>query len=82
MVGQTEKDRNGSDMLVVKTDAKRNLEWQKVKGQNRQAEYGTFVAEVGASTGIAHGFIVAGALTSKGQQERTLVKFNAKGNTL
>ena len=82
MVGQTEKDRNGSDMLVVKTDAKGNLEWQKVKGQNRQAEYGTFVAEVGASTGIAHGFIVAGALTSKGQQERTLVKFNAKGNTL
>ena len=37
MVGQTEKDRNGSDMLVVKTDAKGNLEWQKVKGQNRQA---------------------------------------------
>ncbi len=35
MVGQTEKDRNGSDMLVVKTDAKGNLEWQKVKGQNR-----------------------------------------------
>ena len=25
MVGQTEKDRNGSDMLVVKTDAKGNL---------------------------------------------------------
>ena len=32
MVGQTEKDQNGSDMLVVKTDATGNLEWQKVKG--------------------------------------------------
>ena len=82
MVGQTEKDRNGSDMLVVKTDAEGNLEWQKVKGQNRQDEYGTFVTEVDASAGIIHGFIVAGALVSEGQQERTLVKFNAKGNTL
>ena len=82
MVGQTEKDRNGSDMLVVKTDAEGNLEWQKVKGQNRQDEYGTFVTEVDASAGIIHGFIVAGALVSEGQQERTLVKFNAKGDTV
>ena len=58
MIGEASLRESGSDMLVVKTDAKGDLEWQKVIGESRSAEYGTFVTE------IADGFIAAGALTS------------------
>ncbi|MCH8291074.1 hypothetical protein IH992_08255 [Candidatus Poribacteria bacterium] len=74
MIGEASLRESGSDMLVVKTDAKGDLEWQKVIGESRSAEYGTFVTE------IADGFIAAGALTSASRQQRALVKFDAEGN--
>ena len=74
MTGQASEGRRGSDMLVVKTDATGDLEWQKLIGESGQADYGTSVTEA------ADGFIAAGALSSGGTQERALLKFDAKGD--
>ena len=75
MTGQTSEGRRGSsDMLVVKTDARGDLQWQKTIGTSRQPDYATFVTEVSG------GFIVAGALAVSGNQDRALVKLDASGN--
>jgi hypothetical protein len=75
MTGQTSEGRRGSsDMLIVKTDAEGNLQWQKLIGTPKQPDYGTFVTEV------SDGFIVAGALCDSGDQERALVKFDFDGD--
>ena len=74
MAGQTSKGRRDSDMLVVKTDAEGDLQWQKVIGTAKRPDYATFVTEA------FDGFIVAGALAVGDNQERALVKFDAKGN--
>jgi hypothetical protein len=73
MTGQTSESRRYSDMLVVKTDAEGNLQWQKIIGTSGKADYGTFVTEV------SDGFIVAGALSDSGDQQRALVKFDYDG---
>jgi hypothetical protein len=75
MAGQTSEDRrNSSDMLVVKTDTKGELQWQKIIGTVKQADYGNFVTEV------SDGFLVAGALYEQGGQQRALVKLDSEGN--
>ena len=74
MAGETSESRNNSNMLVVKTDAEGNLQWQKIIGTSGKADYGTFVTEV------SDGFIVAGALAVSGDQERALVKLDTSGN--
>jgi len=77
MTGQASEGRErGSEMLVVKTDAKGDLEWQKVIGTRGVADYGTFVMEA------PDGFIAAGALDVSGKQERALIKFGPDGNVL
>ena len=76
MVGQTTDGvrEYASDMLVVKTDANGDLEWQEVLGESEQADYSTFVTEIDG------GYIVAGAMTSGENQERALVRFDAAGS--
>jgi hypothetical protein len=77
MAGQTsERRRDSSDMLVVKTDAKGDLQWQKIVGTRGRADHGTFVTEVSG------GFLVAGALHDRGDQRRALVKFDSEGKIL
>ena len=77
MAGQTSEGGRGfSDMLVVKTDAKGDLQWQKITGTSGQADFGTFVTEV------SDGFLVAGALYDRGGQWRALVKFDSDGKIL
>ena len=76
MTGQTSESGRYSNMLTVKTDARGNLQWQKIIGTSSRADYATFVTEVSG------GYIVAGALDVSGDQERALVKFDAKGNIL
>ncbi len=77
MTGQTSEGRRGfSDMLVVKTDAEGDLQWQKVIGSKGKADYATFVTEA------SDGFIVAGALDILDNQERALIKFDAKGDII
>ncbi|MHC4791128.1 MAG: DUF4982 domain-containing protein, partial [Planctomycetota bacterium] len=74
MAGETSESRNNSNMLVVKTDARGDLQWQKIIGTSRQPDFATFVTEV------SDGFIVAGALAVSGDQERALVKLDTSGN--
>ncbi|MHC4116455.1 MAG: hypothetical protein ACYSWO_03000 [Planctomycetota bacterium] len=77
MAGQTsEASRDSSDMLVVKTDAKGDLQWQKIIGTGGQADHCTFVTEV------SDGFLVAGSMYDGGSQKRALVKFNSEGKIL
>ncbi|MEO2003380.1 MAG: hypothetical protein ABGY41_04730 [Candidatus Poribacteria bacterium] len=76
MVGQSWSEGRGVDMLVVKTDADGGLEWQRVVGEAGAHDHGTFVAEA------ADGFVVAGAFTSDGAQQRGLAKFDAAGEML
>jgi hypothetical protein len=74
MAGQTsEGRRNFSDMLVVKTDANGDLQWQKIIGARGQADYGTFVTEV------SDGFLIAGGLFDSGSQRRALLKIDSDG---
>ncbi|MHC4337402.1 MAG: hypothetical protein ACYSTG_05555, partial [Planctomycetota bacterium] len=77
VVGMTdEAGENASDMLVVKTDAKGEPEWQKIIGTDNQHDWANFSVEV------ADGYIVAGALSDSGDQERALVKLDSKGKIL
>jgi hypothetical protein len=77
MAGQTSEGRRGSsDMLVVKTDARGQLQWQKIIGSAKQHDYSTFVAEV------SDGFLAAGALYISETQQRALVKFDYDGKIL
>jgi beta-galactosidase len=77
MVGMTdEASDRGSDMLIVKTDAKGELEWQKIIGTSNQYDWANISAEE------ADGYIVAGALSVGSDQERGLVKFDVEGNIL
>jgi predicted GH43/DUF377 family glycosyl hydrolase len=74
MAGQTsEPTRDSSDMLVVKTDAQGELQWQKIIGTREQADCGNFVTEV------SDGYLVAGALYDRGGQRRALVKLDSEG---
>jgi len=77
MVGITdEASDRGSDMLIVKTDADGELEWQKVIGTANQYDWANISAET------TDGYIVAGALSVGSDQERGLVKFDAEGKIL
>jgi poly(3-hydroxybutyrate) depolymerase len=73
MTGETSEGRRGSDILVVKTDEKGDLQWQKVVGLKSKRDYANFVTEV------SDGFLVAGALHDSESQKRVLLKFNSNG---
>ncbi|MHC4688097.1 MAG: hypothetical protein ACYS5F_00445, partial [Planctomycetota bacterium] len=73
MTGESSEGRGGSDILVVKTDEKGDLQWQKVVGLKGKRDYGNFVTEV------SDGFLVAGALHDTESQKRVLLKFNSDG---
>lgn len=77
MTGEASGEREGgSNMLVVKTDAQGDLEWQKVIGTSGARDFGTFIVE------MSGGFVAAGALDQAGKQERALIKFSPKGDIL
>lgn len=65
-----------SDMLVVKTDAKGDEEWQRRIGSDKAHDWANFVEEV------EDGYVIAGALTVSGDQERALVKLDSSGITV
>ncbi len=72
-VGKTgENSGRTTDILVVKTDAAGNLEWQRVIGEKGSHEEGRCVIEA------ADGYIVGGALQSKAG----LLKLDGEGVTL
>jgi len=73
MTGETSEGKRGSDILVVKTDANGDLQWQKIVGLKDKRDYANFVTEV------SDGFLVAGALHDTESQKRVLLKFNFNG---
>jgi hypothetical protein len=76
-IGQTDEAREkGFDLLVVKTDAEGNLEWQRIIGSPGKSEVGICVEEV------EDGFLIGGGLWSDGSQKRYLSKLDRKGETL
>jgi hypothetical protein len=63
-----------TDMLVVKTDANGNWDWQTVIGTGNKYDVGICIAEV------SDGFICGGGLYDSGNQKRALVKLDSDGN--
>jgi len=76
-VGKTrESTKRGTDILVVKTDGKGKLQWQRTIGDKRKYEEGRCIVEV------ADGYIAGGVLTQSGQTKAGLLKLDSKGRTL
>jgi hypothetical protein len=76
-IGQTdESHERGYDILVVKTDAKGNLEWQRIIGNPGKSEVGLCVVEVPG------GFVIGGGLWSNGKQKRYLSALAKNGETI
>jgi hypothetical protein len=65
-----------TDMLVIKTDANGNWDWQTSVGTNNKYDVGICVAEVSG------GFICGGGLYDSGNQKRGLVKLDSDGNVV
>ena len=77
MTGITDEAKGrASDMLIVKTDAKGDLQWQRIIGKSNQYDWANISAEV------EDGYIAGGALSESGDQERALVKLDSKGQIL
>jgi hypothetical protein len=77
VVGMTgEVAGRASDMLIIKADADGNEQWQKIIGTTNQHDWAN------VSTEVADGYIVAGALSDSGDQERGIVKLDFDGNIL
>ena len=82
MVGETDNESTGSDILVIKTNEVGDLEWKQVLGHRSRSDYATFVIEVGDSFEAEKGFIVAGATNVDNQQRRCLLKFDFDGSII
>ncbi len=65
-----------TNMLVIKTDANGNWDWQTSIGTNNKYDVGICVAEVSG------GFICGGGLYDSGNQKRALVKLDSDGNVV
>ena len=77
VVGMTgEATGRASDMLIVKANADGDEQWQKVIGGANQHDWANMSVEV------ADGYIIAGALSESGDQERGMVKLNADGDII
>ncbi len=75
VVGMTDEAAGrASDMLIIKADVDGNEQWQKIIGTTNQHDWANISAEV------ADGYIVAGALSDSGDQERGIVKLDFDGN--
>lgn len=73
-VGHTwESGSRYTDILVIKIDSNGNWQWQTIIGTSNQYDVGICVDEV------SDGYIVGGALSSSGDQERGLVKLDLDG---
>jgi len=73
-IGQTWEGHSGyTDMLVVKTDADGNKQWQAVIGTKKGFDVGICIAEV------SDGYIAGGGLYSGSSQQRVLVKLDFNG---
>jgi hypothetical protein len=75
MTGEAPRQRH-CDMLIVKTDAKGKEEWQRIIGESKGQDWANMALEV------TDGYIIAGALSVKGDQERALLKLDASGKTV
>jgi beta-galactosidase len=77
VVGITDEAKGrASDMLIIKADADGDEQWQKIIGTANQYDWANI------STEVADGYIIAGALSDSGDQERALVKLDSKGQIL
>jgi len=75
VVGMTDEQAgSASDMLIIKADANGIQQWQKIIGTTNEYDWANCAAEV------ADGYIIAGALSVSGDQERAIVKLNFDGN--
>ncbi|MHC4912477.1 MAG: beta-galactosidase GalB, partial [Planctomycetota bacterium] len=75
VVGMTgEVTGRASDMLIIKADADGDEQWQKIIGTTNQHDWANVSAEV------SDGYIVAGALSDSGDQERGIVKLDFDGD--
>lgn len=75
VVGMTDEAAgSASDMLIIKADADGDEQWQKIIGTTNQHDWANISAEV------SDGYIVAGALSDSGDQERGIVKLDFDGN--
>ena len=76
-VGKTgEKSGRTADILVVKTDAKGKLEWQRIIGEKGRNEEGRCIIEV------EDGYVLGGALTLSGKTKAGLMKLDRNGRTV
>ena len=76
-VGNSSENTNNSNMLIVKTDAQGQLEWQKFIGNKRSDETVATVCE------DAQGhFYIGGSIQVKGEQESAIIKLSAKGEIM
>ena len=82
MVGETNNESTGSDILAIKTNEVGDLEWKQVLGHRSRSDYAIFVIEVGDSFETEKGFIVAGATNVDNQQRRCLLKFDFDGSII
>ncbi|MBT6957399.1 MAG: hypothetical protein HN996_03175, partial [Opitutae bacterium] len=75
-IGKTgEKSGRTTDILVVRTDAKGKLEWQRIIGEKGRNEEGRCIIEV------EDGYILGGALTLSGKTKAGLIKLDRNGRT-
>ncbi|MFC1712894.1 PQQ-binding-like beta-propeller repeat protein [Candidatus Poribacteria bacterium] len=76
-IGQTwEAGNDYTEMLVVKTDANGNKQWQTIIGTGNQHDIGICIAEV------SDGLIAGGGLHSSESQQRGLVKLDFDGGVV
>lgn len=77
VVGMTEEaSGRASDMLVVKTDAEGKAQWQRIIGTDYQHDWANMSVEV------AGGYVIAGALSDAGDQDRAMLKLDHAGTTI
>jgi hypothetical protein len=77
VVGMTaEATGRAGDMLVIKADADGDEQWQRIVGKANQYDWANLSVEV------SDGYIIAGALSDSGDQERGLVKLRFDGQII
>jgi hypothetical protein len=74
IVGSTELDTRGYDVLVIKTDAKGNLIWTKHYGGSGD-DFGRSVQQTGEG-----GYIVLGEYAGSSSRQMWLIKLNSEGD--
>ena len=74
----TSRDETGcSNMLIVKTDSRGQLVWQKMIGEKNQNDMANSVCQDKIGD-----FYIAGALVSRGEQESAIIKVSQSGKLI